>query len=116
MTRTGVGTEHTFSELGECILDREKTNTTFAATGGIMLRYQSGGAKVMNLFEIEIGRKYKCDRNDGQYFATVREKRDGRIGVILGNKVRGDGDPADPIDRLGTLELVWVEPGCIHSM
>jgi hypothetical protein len=25
----------------------------------------------MNLFEIEIGRKYKCDRNGGQYFATV---------------------------------------------
>jgi hypothetical protein len=23
MTRTGVGTEHTFSELGECILDRD---------------------------------------------------------------------------------------------
>jgi hypothetical protein len=23
MTRTGVGTEHTFSQLGECILDRD---------------------------------------------------------------------------------------------
>jgi hypothetical protein len=78
--------------------------------------YQRRGVKVTNLFEIEIGRKYKCDRNDGQYFATVKEKRDGRIGVILGDKVGEDGDPADPIDRLGTLELVWVEPGCIHPM
>jgi hypothetical protein len=69
----------------------------------------------MNLFEIEIGRKYKCDRQDGQYFATVKEKRDGSIGVVLGDKVEKDGDP-DPIDRLGTLELVWVEPGCIHPM
>lgn len=38
----------------------------------------------MNLFEIEIGRKYKCDRQNGQYFATVKEKRDGRIGVVSG--------------------------------
>ena len=70
----------------------------------------------MNLFEIEIGRKYKCDRLDGQYFATVKEKRDGRIGVVLGDKVGMDGDPGDPIDRLGTLELVWVEPECIHPL
>ena len=65
----------------------------------------------MNLFEIEIGRKYKCDRQDGQYFATVKEKRDGLIGVVLGNKVE-----TDPIDRLGTSDLVWVEPHCIHPM
>jgi hypothetical protein len=70
----------------------------------------------MNLFEIEIGRKYKCDRRDGQYFATVKEKRDGSIGVVLGDKVGMGGDPGDPIDRLGTLELVWVEPKCIHPM
>jgi hypothetical protein len=35
----------------------------------------------MNLFEIEIGRKYKCDRLDGQYY-----------------KVGTEGDPGDPID------------------
>jgi len=69
----------------------------------------------MNLFEIEIGRKYKCDRQDGQYFATVKEKRDGSIGVVLGDKVEKDGD-LDPIDRLGTSDLVWVEPHCIHPM
>jgi hypothetical protein len=27
----------------------------------------------MKLFEIEIGRSYKCDRKDGQYVATVKE-------------------------------------------
>jgi hypothetical protein len=32
-------------------------------------------AKLMNLFEIKIGRKYKRDRPDDQYFATVREKQ-----------------------------------------
>jgi hypothetical protein len=49
----------------------------------------------MNLFEIEIGRKYKCDCQDGQYFATVKEKRDGVIGVVLGDKVGKIDDPGD---------------------
>jgi hypothetical protein len=40
----------------------------------------------MKLFEIEIGRSYKCDRKDGQHVATVREKQDGRIGVTLRNE------------------------------
>jgi hypothetical protein len=70
----------------------------------------------MNLFEIEIGRKYKCDRRDGQYFVTVKEKRDGSIGVMLGDKAGTDDDPGGPIDRFGTPELVWVEPECIHPM
>jgi hypothetical protein len=30
----------------------------------------------MKLFEIEIGRSYKCDRKDGQHVATVRENQD----------------------------------------
>jgi len=70
----------------------------------------------MNLFEIEIGRKYKCDRQGGQYFATVKEKRDGSIGVMLGDKAGMDDDLGGPIDRLGKLELVWVDPECIHPM
>jgi hypothetical protein len=49
----------------------------------------------MNLFEIEIGRRYKCDLYGGQYFGTVKEKRDGRIGVALGNRVGTDDDPRD---------------------
>jgi hypothetical protein len=71
----------------------------------------------MNLFEIEIGRKYKCDRQGGQVFVTVKEERDGAIGVRLGDKVGTDGDPGDPmIDEADTLGLVWVEPKCVHPM
>jgi hypothetical protein len=66
----------------------------------------------MKLFEIEIGRRYKCDRYDGQYFGTVKEKRDGRIGVAMGNKV-GTADVADP---LTSQELIWLEPQHIHPL
>jgi hypothetical protein len=66
----------------------------------------------MNLFEIEIGRTYKCDHQDGQYFVTVKEKRDGRIGVVLGDKV-GAGDP---VVRLGAQGLVWFKPEHIHPV
>jgi hypothetical protein len=66
----------------------------------------------MNLFEIEIRRKYKCDRYDGQYFGTIKEKRDGQIGVVMGDKV---GTPGDPGDRLGTHVFIHcsagIEPG-----
>jgi hypothetical protein len=65
----------------------------------------------MNLFEIEIGRSYKCDRYDGQYFGTVKEKRDGQIGLVMGDKV---GTPDDPGDRLSTH--VWLEPKHIHPL
>ena len=41
----------------------------------------------MKLFEIEIGRSYKCDRKDGQCVATVKEKQDGSIGVALRDEV-----------------------------
>jgi hypothetical protein len=44
----------------------------------------------MKLFEIEIGRNYKCDRFGNQYFGIVKEKRDGQIGVVLGNRVGAD--------------------------
>jgi hypothetical protein len=54
----------------------------------------------MKLFEIEISRKYKCDRKDGQYFVTVKEKQDGRIGVALDTKVGPDSDPDVLIRRL----------------
>jgi hypothetical protein len=70
----------------------------------------------MDLSEIIIGQKYQCDYRDGQYFAFVKEKKDGRVGVQLTDKVGGDGDPGDPIDRLGTVGLVWVAPESIHPM
>jgi hypothetical protein len=67
----------------------------------------------MKLFEIEIGRSYKCDRKDGQYVATVKEKQDGRIGVAPGNKVGIDSDPNHPVDSRG---LIWLKPENIHPL
>ena len=65
----------------------------------------------MNLFEIEIRRKYKCDLRHGQCFGTVKAKQDGRIGVVLGEKVGAAGDPGDPIDG-----LIWLRPKDIHPL
>jgi hypothetical protein len=67
----------------------------------------------MNLFEIETGRSYKCDRPDGQYFGTVKEKQDGQIGVVLGNKVGTDTHPNEPVDSRG---LTWLKPDNIHPL
>ena len=67
----------------------------------------------MNLFGIEIGRKYKCDCSDGQHFGTVKEKRDGRIGVVMGDKVGADGDARRPVDTQG---LVWLAPELLHPL
>ena len=66
----------------------------------------------MNLFEIEIGRRYKCDQKDGQYFVTVKEKQDGRIGVVLGEKVGAAGDSLDRSEQ----GLIWLMPKDIHSV
>jgi hypothetical protein len=66
----------------------------------------------MNLFEIEIGRRYKCDLHGVQYFGTVKEKRDGSIGVALGNKV----GTAAPVDPLGRPEIVWLAPEHVHPL
>jgi hypothetical protein len=53
----------------------------------------------MNLFEIEIGRSYKCDRYDGQYFGTVKEKRDGQIGLVVGDNVGTPVGSRGPTDH-----------------
>jgi hypothetical protein len=66
----------------------------------------------MKLFEIEIGRTYKCDRFGNQYFGIVKEKRDGRIGVVLGNKVGTD----DLAERPSIRELLWLGPEDIHPL
>jgi hypothetical protein len=66
----------------------------------------------MNLFEIEIGHSYKCDRKDGQCFGTVKEKRDGQIGVVLGNKV----ETATPVGPTGLPEIVWLAPEHVHPL
>ena len=70
----------------------------------------------MDLSEIVIGDKYICDQPDGQYFAVVKKKSDQLVEVQFGDKVGPDGDPGDPIDRLGTAGLVWVKPTSIHPM
>jgi hypothetical protein len=67
----------------------------------------------LKLFEIEIGRSYKCDRKDGQYVATVKEKQDGRIGVALRNEVEIGSDPSEPVDSRG---LIWLKPKNIHPL
>jgi hypothetical protein len=65
----------------------------------------------MNLFEIEIGRRYKYHRDDGQYFVTVKEKQDGRIGVVLGEKVGTAGVSVE-----GPQGLLWLMPKDIHPV
>jgi hypothetical protein len=65
----------------------------------------------MNLFEIEIGRRYKCDQKDGQYFVTVKEKKDGIIGVVLGEKVGAAGVSVE-----GPQGLIWLRPKDIHPV
>ena len=65
----------------------------------------------MNLFEIEIGRRYKYHHRDGQYFVTVKEKQDGRIGVVLGEKVGAAGFSVE-----GPQDLIWLIPKDIHPV
>jgi hypothetical protein len=67
----------------------------------------------MKVFEIEIGRSYKCDRKDGQYVATVKEKQDGRIGVALRNELEIGSDPGELADSRG---LIWLKPENIHPL
>jgi hypothetical protein len=71
------------------------------------------GATAMNLFEIEIGRSYKCDREDGQHLATVKHKQDGQIGVALHNEVGSASDPVQVTDSRG---LIWLKPDDIHPL
>jgi hypothetical protein len=65
----------------------------------------------MNLFEIEIGRRYKYHHRDGEYFVTVKEKQDGTIGVVLGEKVGTAGDLVE-----GPQGLIWLRPKDIHPL
>ena len=67
----------------------------------------------MNLFEIEIGRSYKCDRKDGQYVATVKEKQDGRIGVAPHSEVESGSGSGQVTDSRG---LIWLKPENIHPL
>ena len=67
----------------------------------------------MKLFEIEIGRNYKCDRKGGQYVATVKEKQDGGIGVAQYSEVESGSDLGQVTDSRG---LIWLKPENIHPL
>jgi hypothetical protein len=69
----------------------------------------------MNLFEIEIGRRYKYHHRDGQFFATVKEKQDGTIGVVLGEKVGAAIDGGHSVDQL-EQGLIWLRPKDIYPV
>jgi hypothetical protein len=66
----------------------------------------------MKLFEIEIGRSYKCDLKEGEYLGTVKGKRDGSIGVALGSKVGDTGDA----ETFELEDLIWLAPEHVHPM
>jgi hypothetical protein len=67
------------------------------------------GGSAVKLFEIESGRRYKYLHRDVKYFVTVKQKQDGRIGVLLDE---GAGD--DPVDL--PQALVWLMPKDIHPL
>jgi hypothetical protein len=66
----------------------------------------------MKLFEIEIGRRYKCDLQESEYLGIVKGKRDGSIGVALGSKVGA----TDEADTFGFEDLIWLAPEDVHPM
>jgi hypothetical protein len=65
----------------------------------------------MKLFEIEIGRRYKYHHRNGQYFVTVKEKQDGRIGVVLEEKAG-----AAVVSVESPQRLIWLMPKDIHPV
>jgi hypothetical protein len=46
----------------------------------------------MELDDVEIGKKYRCDYKGAQHFATVVSKGDKDVCVTLGDIVNKDGD------------------------
>jgi hypothetical protein len=70
----------------------------------------------MELDDVEIGEKYRCDYKGAQYFATVAGKDDKVVRVTLGDVVNKDGDPGDPTEALGTLGEIQVPPDHLHPI
>jgi hypothetical protein len=64
----------------------------------------------MELDDIEIGKKYRCDYNSSQYFATLISKEDNDVCLTLGDIVNKDGDPGNPTEVLGTLGKIGSLP------
>jgi hypothetical protein len=74
------------------------------------------GATQMELDDVEVGGKYRCDYNGAQYFATVVSKGEKDVCVTLGDIVNRDGDPGDPTEALGTLGKIRVPPEHLHPI
>ena len=70
----------------------------------------------MELNDIEIGQKYRCDYKGAQYFATVVSKDHNGVWVTLGDIVNEDGDPGDPTEALGTLGKIQVAAAELHPL
>ncbi len=97
-----------FSERPLSVRGGQVTPSPYSAPGLVAL-FSRFKWLLMNLFEIEIGRSYKCDRKDGQYIATVKHKQDGQIGVALHNESASDFAQGDD-----SRELIWLKPEDIH--
>lgn len=68
----------------------------------------------MEIDDIEIGCKYRCEYRGKRYFASVISKSDTDVLVTLGDAVNEDDDPGDPIDALGTVGKTRVAPDQLH--
>jgi hypothetical protein len=74
------------------------------------------GVTEMEMDDVEIGRKYRCDYKGARYFATVTSKDGKDVCVILGDIVNKDGDPGDRTEALGTLGEIRVPPERLHPI
>ena len=70
----------------------------------------------MQLNDIEVGHKYRCEYRGATYFATVVDKTDKDVSVTLGDMVNADGDPGDPTEALGTLGEVRVSADALQPL
>jgi hypothetical protein len=73
------------------------------------------GLRAMDISEIKPDTMYKCDYDDAQFFGRAKEIKDGKVSVVLGDKINEDGDRGDPVDRRGDTP-VWLAPENIHPM
>jgi len=69
----------------------------------------------MDISKIQVDALYKCDHDGAKYFGRVKQIKDGKVLVVLGDKIDEDGDRGDPIDRVGDTP-VWLGPENIHPM
>ncbi len=73
-------------------------------------------ATVLELDDIEINGKYRCDYKGAQYFVTVTSKGDKDLCVIIGEAVNKDGDLGEPTKALAESGKIRVFPEQLHPM